>query len=177
MRPGVTTGECAAGPCVGVADGATLLSGCSLASASLVRYRVLNQQPFAGLFSSQAWCHPAGIANALVAGHQCPESTFAPGVHLEVAAKTGQATAADLRYQLSFGQTARECLVQGGVMTIIGVRTRHPWTMGSAGQVDVPLRYAVVREGAQPNDATKFKRLGDRGPDQTHVQFVDVEEG
>jgi hypothetical protein len=100
---------------------------------------------------------------------------------LEVAAKTGQATAADLRYQLSFGQTARECLVQGGVMTIkVGVQGRVILgPMGSPGQVDVPLRYAVVREGAQPKtDCTKFKRLPVTvGPDQTHVQFVDVEEG
>jgi hypothetical protein len=100
---------------------------------------------------------------------------------LEVAAKTGQATAADLRYQLSFGQTARECLVQGGVMTIkVGVQGRVILgPMGSPGQVDVPLRYAVVREGAQPKTiATKFKRLPVTvGPDQTHVQFVDVEEG
>jgi hypothetical protein len=100
---------------------------------------------------------------------------------LEIAAKSGQATAADLRYQLSFGQTARECLVQGGVMTIkVGVQGRVILgPMGTPGQVDVPLRYAVVREGPQPKTiATKFKRLPVTvGPDQTHVQFVDVEEG
>ena len=51
--------------------------------------------------------------------------------------------------------------------------------MGGPGQVDVPLRYAVVREGAQPKTiVTKFKRLPVTvGPDQTHVQFVDIEEG
>ena len=51
--------------------------------------------------------------------------------------------------------------------------------MGTPGQVDVPLRYAVVREGPDPKTiATKFKRLSVIvGPDQSHVQFVDVEEG
>jgi len=51
--------------------------------------------------------------------------------------------------------------------------------MGGPGRVDVPLRYAVVREGAQPKTiVTKFKRLPVTvAPDQTHVQFVDVEEG
>jgi hypothetical protein len=51
--------------------------------------------------------------------------------------------------------------------------------MGSPGQVDVPLRYAVVREGPEPKTiVTKFKRIPVIvGPEQTHVQFVDIEEG
>ena len=49
---------------------------------------------------------------------------------------------------------------------------------GAPGQVDVPLRYAVVREGPDPRMiATKFKRAGATiAPGQTHVQFVDIEE-
>src|SRR5262249_39487523 len=51
--------------------------------------------------------------------------------------------------------------------------------MGSPGQVEVPLRYAVVREGPQPKTVvTKFKRIAVTvAPGQTHVQFVDIEEG
>ncbi len=51
--------------------------------------------------------------------------------------------------------------------------------MGGPGQVDVPLRYAVVREGPQPKTVvTKFKRISVAVPPaQTHVQFVDIEEG
>jgi hypothetical protein len=51
--------------------------------------------------------------------------------------------------------------------------------MGAAGQVGVPLRYAVVREGPEPKTiVTKFKRLTVTvPPGQTYVQFVDVEEG
>ena len=50
--------------------------------------------------------------------------------------------------------------------------------MGGPGKVEVPLRYAVVREGPQPKTVvTKFKRISDVAPGQTHVQFVDVEEG
>jgi hypothetical protein len=51
--------------------------------------------------------------------------------------------------------------------------------MGASGQVEVPLRYAVVREGPQPKTVvTKFKRIGVTiAPGQTHVQFVDIEEG
>lgn len=114
--------------------------------------------------------------------YECPGVDIRPGAStLNVAAKTAQATAGDLRYQLSFGQTARECSVQAGNMAIkVGVQGRViVGPMGGAGVVDVPLRYAVVREGPQPRTiATKFKRIAvSVAPEQTHVQFVDIEEG
>jgi hypothetical protein len=101
---------------------------------------------------------------------------------MNIAAKTTtDATAGDLRYQLSFGQTARECAVQGAIMIIkVGVQGRVILgPVGSPGKVEVPLRYAVVREGPQPKTAvTKFKRIAVTvAPGQTHVQFVDIEEG
>jgi hypothetical protein len=113
---------------------------------------------------------------------ECPGVDIRSGAStLSIAAKAGQATAADLRYQLSFGQTARECAVQGENLAIkVGVQGRViVGPMGGPGVVEVPLRYAVVREGIQPRTvATKFKRLPVTvAPDQTHVQFVDVEEG
>ena len=51
--------------------------------------------------------------------------------------------------------------------------------MGGPGKVEVPLRYAVVREGPQPKTVvTKFKRISVTvAPGQTHVQFIDIEEG
>jgi hypothetical protein len=100
---------------------------------------------------------------------------------MNIAVRTDQATAGDLRYQLSFGQTARECRVQDGNLAIkVGVQGRvilGPF--GTPGSVDVPLRYALVREGPEPKTiVTKFKRTGATiGPGQTHVQFVDIEEG
>jgi hypothetical protein len=113
---------------------------------------------------------------------ECPGVDIRPGAStLSIAAKAGQATAGDLRYQLSFGQTARECSVQGDTMSIkVGVQGRVILgPMGGPGIVDVPLRYAVVREGMQPRTIiTRFKRLPVTvAGDQTHVQFVDVEEG
>jgi hypothetical protein len=113
---------------------------------------------------------------------ECPGVDIRTGAStMNITAKPGQATAGDLRYQLSFGQTARECSVQGGTMAIkVGVQGRVILgPMGGPGQVDIPLRYAVVREGAQPKViVTKFKRLPVIvAPDQTHVQFVDIEEG
>src|SRR5262249_36165886 len=69
----------------------------------------------------------------------------------------------------------------GGIMSVkIGVQGRVILgPMGGPGVVEVPLRYAVVREGPEPKAITgKFKRFPvNIAPDQTHVQFVDVEEG
>jgi hypothetical protein len=113
---------------------------------------------------------------------ECPGVDIRPGAStLNITAKPGQATAGDLRYQLSFGQTARECAVHGGAMSIkVGVQGRVILgPMGGPGIVDVPLRYAVVREGPAPKTiVTKFKRIPVTvAPDQSHIQFVDVEEG
>jgi hypothetical protein len=61
-------------------------------------------------------------------------------------------SAMSLRYQASFLQTARECIVNGGNMTFkVGVQGRVVvGPAGSPGTIHVPLRYALVREGLQP---------------------------
>jgi len=113
---------------------------------------------------------------------ECPGMDIRPGAStLNIAVKPNQATAGDLRYQLSFGQTARECRLQDGVMSIkVGVQGRillGPF--GTPGSVDVPLRYSVVREGLEPKlIVTKFKWIrATIAPGKTHVQFVDIEGG
>lgn len=163
---------------------AAALSGCSWASSigSSENSPSLGSR-FANLFSSAkpGVTQPASPTPS-APDVECPGVDIRTGAStLEVAAKTDQPTAGDLRYQLSFGQTARECLVQAGTMSIkVGVQGRIILgPMGSPGKIDVPLRYAVVREGPEPRTiATKFKRVSVIvAPDQTHVQFVDVEEG
>ena len=56
------------------------------------------------------------------------------------------------RYQVTIAQTARECAALGGVMTMkVGVQGRVLLgPAGGPGQVDIPLRMAVVQEGPQP---------------------------
>jgi len=170
------------GPAVVALMGAVALSGCSGASSIIDSAPSLSSR-FTNLFSSAK----PGVTQPASPTPSAPE-VECPGVDirtgastLEVAAKSEQPTAGDLRYQLSFGQTARECLVQAGTMSIkVGVQGRVILgPMGAPGQINVPLRYAVVREGPEPKTiATKFKRLSVAVPaDQTHVQFVDVEEG
>ena len=113
---------------------------------------------------------------------ECPRMDIRPGASvLNIAVKPNKAMAGDLRYQLSFGQTARECRVQDGVMSIrVGVQGRvllGPF--GTPGSVDVPLRYTVVKEGFEPKPiVTKFKRIRvtiARG--KTQARFLDIEGG
>jgi hypothetical protein len=112
----------------------------------------------------------------------CPGMDIRPGAStLNIAVKPNQATAGVLRFQLSFRQTARECHVQDGVMSIkVGVEggiLLGPF--GAPGSVDVPLSYAVVRKGPEPKlIVTKFKRIrATIAPGKTHVQFLDIDGG
>jgi len=111
----------------------------------------------------------------------CPTADIRTGAStLAIAAKTEGATANDLRYQLSFHQLARQCFRDGpGVRIRVGVQGRL--VVGPAGapaQADVPLRYAVVREGVEPKTiATKFRRIPVAIPSgATNVTFTDIEE-
>src|SRR5262245_5007663 len=184
MRPGNferKRGRCRA---AGLIISAAMLSGCSLASS----VGSSDSSPsfasrFASLFSSAT----PGVTQPHSPTPSAPD-VECPGVDIRtgastmnIAARATDATAGDLRYQLSFGQTARECAVQGATLIIkVGVQGRvRLGPMGSPGQVEVPLRYAVVREGPQPKTVvTKFKRIAVTiAPGQTHVQFVDIEEG
>ena len=91
-----------------------------------------------------------------------------------------QTTASDVRYQLTIGQLARQCMLVGRTMRM-KVGTQGRVIVGPAGaptQVDVPIRYAVVREGVEPKTiATKFRRIAVAlPPGETNVMFSDVEE-
>ncbi len=85
----------------------------------------------------------------------CPDVTVRTGAAtLTIGSKPGEGepSAMDLRYQGSIVRTARECHVSGGVMTMkVGVEGRIvTGPVGGPGEVDVPLRLAVVQEGVNP---------------------------
>ena len=110
----------------------------------------------------------------------CPPAEIRQGAStLAIATKTQQATASDLRYQLSIVQLARQCALDGPEVRMrVGVQGRV--IVGPAGapnQVDVPLRYAVVREGVEPKTITsKFRRIPVSLAGGTNVMFTDIEE-
>jgi hypothetical protein len=84
------------------------------------------------------------------------------------------------RYQVSIGQMARDCAALGGMMTMkVGVEGRVLLgPAGSPGQVDIPLRMAVVQEGPNPKTVlSKFYKLAvSIPPGQTAVPFMHVEQ-
>jgi hypothetical protein len=111
----------------------------------------------------------------------CPGTEIRRGAGtLQIATKTTDATANDLRYQVSFIELARQCFLVGTTVRIrVGAQGRI--VVGPAGapsQVDVPLRYAVIREGVEPKTiVTKFKRFAvPIPPGADNATFTDIEE-
>jgi len=101
-------------------------------------------------------------------------STFA----VNTAAKNPEDSA--LRYQGSFSQTARSCTRNGNMLTIkLGVQGRLILgPAGTPGQVEVPLRFALVEEGIQPKTVwTKFYQvpvmIGEGQPSVSFTHIVD----
>src|SRR5262249_9468326 len=100
---------------------AAMLSGCSLASSvGSSDSSPSSASRFASFFSGAT----PGVTQPQPPTPSAPD-VECPGVDIRtgastmnIAAKITDATAGDVRYQLSFGQTARECAVQGATMII-----------------------------------------------------------
>ena len=128
----------------------------------------------------------AGMAQADVPG--VPADVDCPGIDIRSGAATysvgppgtADVTPTTLRYQADIAKTARECSVAGGSMTIkVGVQGRLILgPTGGPGQIDVPMRLALVQEGVEPKTIwTKFYRVAVAvPPGQTSVPFVQIEE-
>lgn len=83
----------------------------------------------------------------------CPTVTIRRGAStFAVSAPGAESAALGLRYQASFGQLARECQLIGTTLKMrVGVEGRIiVGPAGAAGQVELPLRLAVVKEGPEP---------------------------
>jgi hypothetical protein len=120
---------------------------------------------------------PASAASDI----NCPSVEYRLGAAtLTVNNANAENAALGLRYQGSFLQTARECLARGGDLTIkVGVQGRVVvGPAGAPGQVGIPLRYALVREGQEPKTIwTKLFMVPVTIPDgQLNVPFIHVEE-
>jgi hypothetical protein len=168
-----------------VLAGALALAGCSSSSTGSPDSSPSLTSRLSGYFGSskQTPATPAAPAQPIAATVDCPGVDIRQGAAtLMIAAKGTQTpTAADLRYQLSFSQFARECRSADGSFNIkVGVQGRVVLgPQGGPGNVEVPLRYAVVREGPEPKMiVTRFKRIPITvGPNDNNVPFTDVEDG
>jgi hypothetical protein len=93
----------------------------------------------------------------------CPPVEIREGASTLAVGPPGDTTTMNLRYQGTFTREARECTVVDGNMVMkIGVQGRViVGPGGGPGQVDIPLRFAVVQEtpgGTRPV-ATRFVRI------------------
>jgi hypothetical protein len=83
----------------------------------------------------------------------CPSVSVRAGASTYAVGLPGKPAAGnDLRYQATIGRTARDCTVNGGMITArIGIQGRViAGPAGAPSSVDVPLRVAVVQEGVSP---------------------------
>ena len=153
-----------------------VLAGCSGASFNVGLPNWFTRSNSAT--TAQASASKSGMP-AMNVSDDCPSAQIRTGAGtLAVAAKSAQPTASDLRYQLTFIELARQCFIDGpNVRMQVGVQGRA--VVGPAGappQVQVPLRYAVVREGVAPKTiVTKFRRVS-VALSSTNTIFTDIEE-
>jgi hypothetical protein len=162
-----------------------MLSGCSSGTAPTGTADTSLASRFPNLLSAPA--SPAVPAAPAAAGatfnpDDCPSIDIRTGAGtLALGGKPTDISAADVRYQLTFSQLARQCTASGSTLVVkAGVQGRIiVGPAGGPGPVDVPLRYAVVREGAEPKTIiTKFKRIAAEVPSgETNIIFSDVEDG
>jgi putative transposon-encoded protein len=159
-----------------------VLSGCSSASTPPADPDTGSTSRFTTLFSGSP--SPAAQTVAGSPGFNaddCPNVDVRNGAGaLTMSGKPPADASTDVRYQLNITQVARQCSSSGGNLVMkVGVQGRIiVGPIGGSGQVDIPLRYAVVREGVTPKTiATKFKRVpADVPSGQSNVGFSDVEE-
>jgi hypothetical protein len=112
---------------------------------------------------------------------ECPRVDIRQGASTLMSnASNVEQSAMSLRYQATFGRTARECIVQGGTLSIkVGVQGRIIiGPAGGAGDTTVPLRVALVKEGVEPK--TVWSKLYtvpvSVPPGQLNVPFTHVVE-
>jgi len=156
-----------------------LLTGCGASLSSLNIFDSNKATTEAALDGA-----PAPAANT---EYECPPVQVRTGAAvLSIGNETkatadGEPAALNLRYQGTIIRFARECHVAAGVMAMkVGVEGRViTGPAGGPGKVDVPLRMAVVQEGATPKPiVSKFTMIPVEITSAVdRVTFTHIEEG
>ena len=109
----------------------------------------------------------------------CPVVDVRTGASTITVYGPGEQAGTNVRYQATIGQMARECTIRAGALAMkVGVQGRIILgPVGGVGQIDVPIRIAVVEEGPSPKTLwTKVYRVPVSIPaGQSNVPFVHVE--
>jgi hypothetical protein len=143
--------------------------------------------------SMPAWFSSAGSnanasaapgAPALPANFECPPVQVRTGAStLTSSTNPAEPTASNLRYQVTVTTTARECRMGPGNTVLMKVGMQGRVILGpeggNPGMVNVPIRFAVVRETVETKViTTKLDRLAVAiPPDDSNVLFTHVTEG
>jgi hypothetical protein len=148
-------------------------SGPSASGGSSFRDRMAN------LFNSTSPDEPAqSLVPTADPNWDCPTVDIRTGASTLRINAGREASTETLRYQASIARVARECAVAGPTMTIkVGVQGRIIMGQaGAPGQMEIPLRYALVREGPEPRTIlTKLHRFPVAVAD-VNTPFLHVEE-
>src|SRR5262245_50754075 len=129
------------------------------AGSSSFRTRMSNL--FFGSPDSQAQASVAA-ANTADPNQDCPVADVRAGASTLQVNAPGEKSTNTVRYQATIARLARECAVRGANMTIkVGVQGRVVvGPAGGAGEIEVPLRYALIQEGPNPKTIlTKLHRF------------------
>ena len=127
-------------------------SGLSGGSAPAAATTASSDRSFASRVKSLFSGDSGNLNSSTSADINCPGVEYRQGAATwAVNGPTAENSALSLRYQASFLQTARECILVGDNLTIkVGVQGRIVvGPAGGPGTINVPLRYALVREGQQ----------------------------
>jgi hypothetical protein len=118
-------------------------------------------------------------ANAPREEIECPTMEVRSGASTITVHGPGDAVATNVRYQATIAQTARECAPLGANITMkVGVQGRIILgPLGGPGNLDVPMRMALVKEGPEPKTLwTKLYQVPvSIAAGQTNVPFIHVE--
>jgi hypothetical protein len=138
-----------------------------------------------GMFGSSRADTSQASAQASAAGtpanFECPAVAVRQGAStMQISANPADPTPLNMRYQVGVGETARECKLVGNTVSMrIGIQGRVILgPAGGGGQIDVPVRLAVVREGPEPRPiATRLHRVSVAIPQNDgNVSFTTIEE-
>lgn len=110
----------------------------------------------------------------------CPEVTVRPGASTLQLGKggTGEVAAMDLRYQGTLVRFSRECKYTPTLVTMkLGIEGRViVGPAGGPGQIEMPVRFAVVEEGPNPKTVlSKLVRVPVTVGGEPNVDFTQID--
>ena len=141
---------------------ALALAGCSTSSSLLDTFSTTKKTDTAAAAPSASGTTTGAAGSAAVGPGGVNIDDFeCPGVQIRSGAATlmvtdkaasGEPNALDLKYQGTITRTARECRLVAGTVTMkLGIEGRViTGPVGGPGQIEVPVRMAVVHEGPEP---------------------------